>query len=281
MDPQAEKILSELVTFATEIGELLGTSPSNHGLLRGTGQMALAEAQNCVLLKEGQPLGSSLQSTANLAREMQSTTFTRAQINNSFNHFDQLRGHANGLVTRLKDMSVRLGRLGALSSDAARVARQGYQPIMSEAAQRIEVATKVETAIVEITNSGNANRLSGIVLTETGREEAFLVENQLARRGVQLLPNAVSNGRLLIQQIARFPINTDQAKTLLQDIATKGSMATTTAVSAARAAGPAARSWAATAAESIGTFLVAFGSRVISVPLIIGPMPGKEEGPRG
>jgi hypothetical protein len=175
-------------------------------------------------------------------------------------------------------MEVQLARLMRAAPDAAGVARQGYQPLMSEAGQRVQVAQQVEQAVVEIANSGNGNRLANVVISETGREEAFLMENQLARQGVQLLPNSISSGRQLMSQIARMPINAEDAKNLMREIATKGSVAVGTATAAARAGGAAARSWLSVAAESVGTFLVAFGSRLISVPLLIIPLnPGSDK----
>ena len=191
---------------------------------------------------------------------------------------NQLRGAANSLARNLADMQTQLGRLQAASPDAARVARQGYQPLMSEAAQRVQVAQQVEQAVVEITNSGNANRLANVVIRETGREEAFLMEQQLAKQGVQMLPNSISNGRNLMAQIARMPINSEDAKNLLREIATKGSAAVATVTGAVRTGGAVARSWISVAAESVGTFLVAFGSRLIMIPIIIIPLtPGSDK----
>jgi hypothetical protein len=161
-----------------------------------------------------------------------------------------------------------------MSPEAGRVARVGYQPLLNTTAQRIQMGQQVEQAIVEITNSGNANRLSEVVITETGRDEAALAETQLAKQGVQMLPNAIANGRNLLQQISRLPLNAQEAEEMLKDIATKGSAGIASIATAARAGGVVARSWVSAAVDSVGVFLVEFGSRLATPIIIIGPMPG-------
>src|SRR5205807_7922451 len=104
-----------------------------------------------------------------------------------------MRGAANGLVTRLNSMNIELGKLTGRSPEAARLARQGYQPLMTTATQRVELAVKVEEALIEITNSGNTERLKSFVISippgapSAAREVENLAEVQLQNRGITLL----------------------------------------------------------------------------------------------
>jgi hypothetical protein len=267
--PGVQELLQQVAQLAKELTDFLGVDPDQHGMLRGTVQMAYAEAQGCGIAKAGAvPLSGSLQSTADLAARAQTTLFTRPQITGIFNHFESMRGAANGIATRLADMETKLAEVGKASPEAARVARQGYQQLMGTAAQRVQLAADVERELVEIANSGNANRLAGQVITETGRDAQFLAENQLAQRGLNLMPNALAQGRVMLQRIATLPINADEAKDMLKDIAVKGAAGMTAAYNAVRGAGTAARAWAQVAFETTGRFLVAFGAKLVFVALI-------------
>lgn len=244
-------------------------------MLQGTPQMALAEAQGAGILKPGAAgfTSGSLQNTTELASRMQSTVFTRAQITGKFNHFDQMKSAATAISNRLATIETQFGQLNRLSPEAARVARQGYQPLINTAGQRIQLTQMVEDTIIEISNSGSADRLKGMVFSETGREAEHLAANQLQQRGVSLLPNAVSQGQSLMQQISKLPINAAQASQQLKELATKGAAGMASAVQALRMAGPVATSAARTAAITVVEYFIALGCNLTTIPLIIRPEP--------
>lgn len=266
---QEEEILEALVSLANELSEFLGTDPAKHGMFRGTFQMALVEAQGGGIAKAGGGIGSSsLQATSQLASRMGSTIITRTQVTGNFDHYNSMRGAANGIASRLSSMQAKLAELTRLSPDAARVARQGYQPLMNVSGERLKLAQDVEGAIVEINNSGSANRLSSVLITETGRDAEALAEAQLQRRGVSMLPNAIGQGRALMQRIAQLPLNSEQAKEMIKDVATKGAAGMTAAYNMVRAAGTAGRAAARTAFQITGEFLAAFGARLVTIMLV-------------
>jgi hypothetical protein len=278
--PGVEELLAQLATKAKELADLMGVNPGMHGMLKGTLEMALAEAQGCGIAKPGAvSLSGSLQSTADLAARMQPTfdsagnklapMFTRGQISGIFNHAQSMRDAANGIGRALADMESDLGQVSRSAPEAGRVARQGYQALMGRAAEDIQLANRVEEGIVEIANSGNANRLSSVVITETGRDAPFLASNQLQQRGLSLLPNALGQGRVLLQRISTLPMNADEAEDMLKDLVQKGAVGMTAAYNAVRAGGTAARSLARQAFETTGRFLAAFGARLVILPPLI------------
>jgi len=266
MEP-TDEIFSKLAELATDLGNAMGADPAQHGMLRGTAQAALAEAQGCAIPKDLMPApGSSLQSIG-------PGIVSRGRVTNTFEHSESLRGAALRLLNLTGQMEQLIGKMGSQKVDpqAVSLTRQAYQPIMTEAYQRIDVARQVEQATIEIYNSGNGNRLSGVEIIRAGRDEAALVESQLGAMTPRwrLLPPAVSNGNQLMSQISRMSINADDAKDLMKQIADKTAAITGSAVAAARAGGAAARSWIRAAYEGVAEFVIGFGSRLSSFPIFL------------
>jgi hypothetical protein len=191
MPDDTEIAIEALRSIMDNVTGILGVDESKHGMQQGTFQMSVIEAQGGSIVK-GPALGSSLQSTAELGRRMYPTAesardgirFTRAQVSGTYDHYDQMRNAANRLVTLSTQAERQFATVQRLSPDAARVSRQAYQPILGTAAERVRLVNQIEEFVVQITRTGNANRLSSIQITETGRQAENLAFTQLESRGV-------------------------------------------------------------------------------------------------
>lgn len=264
-------LLDELSALGEKITQLMGTNKDMHGFYRGTYQAALAEAQGCFIGKSGGATAvQSLQSVAKAPHVdgLGNILYTRAQTTNSFDHYNSMMGATENMQKQIVAMETKLAEIQRISPEAARTARDGMQPIMTAGNQRVQLAMDVEKAVIEITQSGNSNRLADQVITVTSRTEAGLLETQMQNRGRQLLPNAIGNGQQLLTRIRTMPINVEDAKKTIGELATKGSAAVAAATQALRTGGAVVRSYVLRAATVIGEALISLGSSLIT-PIVV------------
>lgn len=231
-----EEILEKMQEITDEMAKHLGADPKRHGMLRGTFEMALAEAQ-----------GAEIQKVKN---------FTPA--NQSYNHYDSMRSAANGLQNNLTEFRKLLLQLRTIDPKAAQAADQSFRPLTEAAAHGVHVAQKTEELIIEISNTKNTTRLQGVPLNQ-GRDAANLASNQLRQMNQNLVPQglAQSSGNVL-ERIKTMPTTINEARDKIREIAR---MVATTAAAYASMARRAAQSAASRAFNATMEFLVAFGSR--------------------
>lgn len=195
-----EQIMKDILESTTNIANHLGADPSKHGMLQGTFDGALAEAQSGEIMKV--------------------KNFTPA--NQSFKHYNSMRDSANALVNSLDKFRSALTRLSAIDFKAANLTDKTYRPLIETAASRVDLAQKTEQMIIELANTGNSTRLQGVPLNQ-GRDAANLISNQLSQKGLTLLPPQLSaQGITLLQRIRQLPITFEQSREQVRQILTMG-----------------------------------------------------------
>lgn len=230
-----DQILRLLAQYTDTMAELLGADPSKHGMLRGTFEAAIAEAQGAELVK-----------VRNFTPAIQ-----------SYNHYQSMREAANSLQNSITGFRTTLGQLRAVDPRAAEIADRSFRPLVESASLRVQLARQTEQMIIEIGNTGNSTRLQGVPLN-LGRDQAGLVSNQLRQMNLNLVPQGISQGSSLIDRIKQLPITSNEAKEQIKTIALWVSGTIATARRALQTA--ATRAFSATM-----ELLTAFGSRFTSV----------------
>jgi hypothetical protein len=238
-----DQILAGIQQATDSMANTLGANPGSHGMLRGTFEAALAEAQGAELIK-GSNFTPSVQ---------------------AYNHYQSMRDAANGLANNLSSFRQLLMQLRGIDPRAADAVQRSLRPLTEMASQRLEMAQKVDELINEINTTGNATRLQGVPLNQ-GRDAAGLVSNQLNNLRLGLVPQQLAQSfSALMDRIKELPATLEEAQEQIRTMAvTVSSVAAAAARGAARAAQAAvSRSW--TAAME---FLAAFGSRLTSFIII-------------
>src|SRR5262249_20919671 len=151
------------------IANTLGADPSKHGMLRGTFEAALAEAQGAELIKV--------------------RNFTPAV--QSYNHYQSMRDAANSLANNLSQYRQLLMQLRTMDAKVAEVVDRSFRTLSETASVRVQMAQQVEELINEINTTGNATRLQGVPLNQ-GRDAAGLVSNQLRQMNLGLVPGQLA-----------------------------------------------------------------------------------------
>ncbi len=238
-----EQILAMIAEYTNNMANLLGADPSKHGMLRGTFEAALAEAQGAELIKV--------------------KNFTPA--NQSYNHFQSMRDTANALQNTLTSVRQQLIALRSLDPKAAELADRSFRPLVENAAYRVHLAQQTEKMIIEIAQTGNSTRLQGVPLNQ-GRDAANLVSNQLRTMNMNLVPQGVSQGTTLLERIKQLPTTASEAREQIKQVA----IWVSTSLAMARRAAQNALTRALTATTEM---LAAFSGRFMS---FIPPIPTKQ-----
>ncbi|CAN5394363.1 hypothetical protein BH20ACI1_BH20ACI1_15270 [soil metagenome] len=229
-----DKILELIEKITIDMANEMGADPRKHGMLRGTFEAALAEAQGAELTKV--------------------KYFTPA--NQSYNHFKSMRDAANALQNSLTAFRQALTQLRTIDPKAAEIADKSFRPLVDSAAYRINLAQQTEKLIIEIAQTGNSTRLQGTPLT-LGRDNAGLVSSQLRTMNTNLVPQGLAQGSSLIERIKQLPTTTSEAKEQIRQVA----IWVTTSLAMARRAAQSALTRAFTATTEM---LAAFSARFMS-----------------
>lgn len=230
-----QEIMEQMQKVTDGLAETLGASSKQHGMLRGTFEMALAEAQ-----------GAEIKKVSN---------FTPA--NQSYNHYESMRSAANSLQNNLTRFKELLSELRAIDPKAADAADKSFRPLTETAASRVNLAQKTEELIIEIGNTRNTTRLQGVPLNQ-GRDAANLASNQLRQMNQNLVPQGLARSNDVLSRIRELPTTINEARDKIREIAR---MVATTAAGYMAAARRAAQSATTRAFNATMEFLVAFGSR--------------------
>jgi hypothetical protein len=227
-----DEILDQIQQVTSNLANTLGADPSKHGMLRGTFEAALAEAQGAELVK--------------------SRNFTPAA--QSFNHYQSMRDAANSLANNLSQFRALLMQLRAVDPRAAEIADRSFRPLVETASLRVNMAGQVDELINEINTTGNATRLQGVPLNQS-RDVAGLVSNQLRQMNIGLVPQQLAqNFNGLMDRIRQLPTTLSEARDQVRNIALMVSSVASAAARMARAA-------LTRAAEATMELLVEWGSR--------------------
>jgi hypothetical protein len=174
-----------------------------------------------------------------------------------------MRDAANAVASRLKEMRELLNAISRIDPKAAKTLETAYRPVMETGASRLDLARKVEEVIVEIAQTRNYNRLAGTPLRQS-RDAAGLVSNQLRQMNMSLIPQGIAQTTNLLERIKQLPTTLNEAK---DSVVRLTAMVASSAAGMARAAGPAASRAITAALEA----LIALGSRMVFVPLLLNP----------
>jgi hypothetical protein len=123
--------------------------------------------------------------------------------------------------------------------------------------------------MIELQNSGNAQRLAGVVLTPQGRTSAALVSNQLANMRIAYLPQGVAEASWVQNVMARIralPITPSEVRDRAAEVGTRVG----TFAAAIRGALVSARAAVPGILDSLLIWLTEFGSRLTTPIIIIG-----------
>jgi hypothetical protein len=209
-----DEIQARILDVTTNLANTLGADPKKHGMLRGTFEGALAEAQGAELIKP--------------------KFFTPAS--QSFKHFENMRGAANSLANNLSQFRELLMKLRAIDPKAADVADTSFRPLTETASLRVQMANEVEELIIEINTTGNATRLTGVPLNQS-RDAAGLVSNQLQQFNMGLVPKQLAQSfSTLMDRIRQLPTTLSEARDQVRNIALMVSSVATAAARMARSA---------------------------------------------
>ncbi len=238
---------AEIVTFLeTYAGKILDLLAQPHGIDRGTYEGALAEYQGAVILKD-----SGI----------------------AYKHYDSMRNTANALVTNRQAILDGIAKLRQTDPQAASTAARSLEPLLNDSTKYIALARDTEKVMIELGNTQNAQRLAGLVTTPQGRTTAALMSNQLASQRMALLPQGVAQTnwvQSIMGRIQGLPITPQEVRARAVELSTKVG----TFAAGVRGALVAARTAAPAVLESLLMWLTAFGSRLVTPLIFIGPLPG-------
>jgi hypothetical protein len=244
-DPAA--IVAFLETHAGKILELLAQP---HGIDQGTYDAALAEWQGAVILKDSAA---------------------------PFQHYQSMRETANALVYNRDAILEGIAKLRQTDPEAASTAARSLEPLLNESTRAISLAQDTESVMNELTNTGAAQRLAGVVLTPQGRTSAGLVSNQLAAQRMALLPRGVEQAgwvQSIMARIRAVPITPQEVRQRAVELSTRVSAF----AAAVRAALTGARAAAPGVLNLLLVWLTQFGSRLTTPIILIGDPFGTAKG---
>src|SRR5271166_2399716 len=201
MDPTPE--MQQLSQQLRDAVEALCTvvSGSAHGILRGSHEAALAEAQG-----------------AEIVRNV-------AQQGATFQHILDLENTGAAIQDRLQVVQSLLGKMGEIDRGVMLRSQEALQPLMESGESNVELIEDTREVATELARNFG-NRLAGVAFgqgglgTQVGRSYAVLISTQinqmavtLRARGIEpsLIPNEFSRGRMLMQQIQQLPVTIQDA----------------------------------------------------------------------
>jgi hypothetical protein len=233
-------------------------SGSNHGVLQGTHEAVLAEAQG-----------------AQLVRNV-------AQQGATFNHFQDLENTAGVIIDREQRVLSLLGRVGNEDRGLMVRTRTSLQPLLELTRRYLQTMEGTRNLAADLVRT-QPTRLAGVQFgsgglgTEVVRGRQALISTQMQQmatqlraRGIQptLVPNATATARVVIANIRQLPIT-------LRDAASQASAALTAArLALTQAARTAASSAASSFFRSLAAAMeaiVAGGSQFISIMPVLDP----------
>jgi len=239
MQPTPAQLAQQIQQHADNLINVLRT---HHGLLRGTYEAAIAEAQGAELV------GSAGQ---------------------TFQHIESLEQGANALLSQKEAIGKSLSQLRNLDPRAAAQLGDALRPALDKARQLIDLAQNTRQVALELFNTGNAQRLGGTPL-QTGRDVANLASEQISQLGRNLVPGAIAEVPWVeetLEEIEEQPVTLQElAESGKQIAAVVGAgVAATAQAGGAAAVGSAVRGFFGAAVE----VLEAIGSRFMSLPYVI------------
>jgi hypothetical protein len=262
MPPTMDQLTQQLQDAVRDLYTVL--NGNMHGLLRGTHEAVLAEAQGARIV-------------ANTA--IQGDTYA---------HIQDLENTAQAIMTRESQVQSILGKIGEMDRGVMIRAKEALQPLLTNARQNMNLIYQTRTVAEELMETF-PTRLQGVFFAARERTEAGLITTQIEQmaeqlrmRGIEpeLIPQACATGRRLLASIRQMPVS-------LQDAATRVAMAAAAArtafTTAARTAASSASSAFLRALSAAVEGIIALSGRLISVPIIIidpkmlGRPPGGEE----
>ena len=221
---------------------ILGLLAQPHGIDQGTYDAALAEFQGAVILRDSAE---------------------------PFQHAISMRNTANALVNNREAILQAISNLRQSDPQAASTAARSLEPLLNESTRYIALARDTESVMVELSNTGNTQRLADVVLTPQGRTSAALVSNQLAAQRMALLPRGVEEAswvQSVMTRIRALPITPSEVRARAAELGTKvGTLA-----AAIRGALVSARAAVPGVLDTILIWLTEFGSRLTTPIIIIG-----------
>jgi hypothetical protein len=259
MDPTAE--MQQLSQQLREAVEELCTVVSGgaHGILRGSHEAALAEAQG-----------------AQIVRNV-------AQQGATFEHILDIENTGAAILDRLRDVQGLLGKIGEIDPGVMRRSKEALQPLIETAESNVELIEETQGVAADLTRNFG-NRLTGVYFgqgglgPQVGRSFVALISTQinqmavtLRARGIEpnLIPSEFTRGRMLMQQIQQLPVTIEDAfQRMAGALAAVRALLTQSAIRAA----------ANTASSSFLRFLSAafeglftISGRLVTLPIIILP----------
>lgn len=176
-------------------------SGSAHGILRGSHEAALAEAQG-----------------AQIVRNV-------AQQGATFQHILDLENSGAAIQDRLQVVQSLLGKMGEIDRGVMLRSQEGLQPLIESAESNVELIEDTQEVAADLARNFG-DRLAGVAFgqgglgTQVGRSFAALISTQinqmavtLRARGIEpsLIPNEFTRGRMLMQQIQQLPVTIEDA----------------------------------------------------------------------
>lgn len=234
-------------------------SGSAHGILRGSHEAALAEAQGAQIVR-------------NVAQQAA-----------TFEHILDLESTGVAIQDRLRDVQSLLGKIGEIDPGLMSRSKEALQPLIETAESNAELIEETREVAADLGRTFG-NRFAGVYFgqgglgPEVGRSFGALISTQinqmamtLRARGIEpnLIPNEFTRGRMLLQQIQRLPVTIEDA---FQRIA--GALATVRALltqSAIRAATNTASSSFLRFLSAAFEGLFTISGRLVTLPIIILP----------
>jgi hypothetical protein len=250
-----QQLIQQLQAAVAELHTIL--SGNAHGILRGSHEAALAEAQGAQIVRNVCGQGAT------------------------FAHIRDLENTAQALMSRYSQVQSVLGKIGEVDRGVMIRSKEALQPMLQAAQQNISLLERTRNVAADLMRT-HPNRLSGVYFGQgglgpaTGRTHASLISTQIQQmaatlraRGIEpsLIPRAHAAGNALMATLRQAPVT-------IQDAGFK----IATAAAAARAAftQAALRAAATSAAQSLLRGLAAamealltVGGRLITVPIII------------
>lgn len=240
MSDSVQVLAQQLSAAITNLQQVLST---HHGLLRGTFEAALAEAQGAELI---------------------------APNARTYQHLLSMEQAVSSIVESEQRATQLLGRIRLADPRAAGQFSSALREILQMARSRIDLAARTRDLIFEIESTGNAARLGGLPAQAGAREAGRMMSQQV--------PNLIRGGLVPsgLQVIPWVQRTLDEIRRLPMSVQAAAAQATAAAAMArATLQAALARAAAGGALEVIGNALLRIWSiagRLITVPIIIIPV---------
>lgn len=254
MDPTAQ-LTQQLQAAVADLHNIL--SGNAHGILRGSHEAALAEAQGAQIVRNVAAQGAT------------------------FSHIRDLEGTARALMAREAQVQSVLGKIGEVDRGVMIRAKEALQPMLTAARQNLDLIERTRNVAADLIRT-HPNRLAGVHFGSgglgpgVGRTPASLISTQIQQmaatlraRGIDptLVPRAHAAGNALMSSIRQLPVSIQDAGIRVAAAAAAARAAFTQA--AARAAASSAASTFLRGLAAAMEVLLTVGGRLISVPIII------------